>query len=59
MHTLLEHYKHSARLKPHRSTSDILAANLSHDHHESNRSNVGALAAHVAAGDDLETRLLC
>lgn len=41
------------------SASNILAANLSHDHHESDRSNVGALAAHVAASYDLEACLLC
>lgn len=36
-----------------------LATNLRHDHHQSNRTDVGALPAHVAPCDDLEPRLLC
>lgn len=36
----------------------ILAANLSHDHHQSHGSDVSTLSTHVAACDDLKPRLL-
>ena len=36
----------------------LLASNLSHDRHQCDRTNVGALSTHVAASDNLEARLL-
>jgi hypothetical protein len=36
----------------------VLATNLSHDHHQSHRSDVSTLPTHVASCDDLEARLL-
>jgi hypothetical protein len=36
----------------------ILATDLSHDGHQRHGSDVGALPAHVATCDDLESRLL-
>jgi hypothetical protein len=35
-----------------------IATNLSHDCQECDRSDIGTLAAHIAAGDDLESSLL-
>jgi hypothetical protein len=38
---------------------DLLATDLSHDSHQSQRANVGTLATHIAASDDMQSRLLC
>lgn len=43
-------------LDNHRSV--ILAADLRHNDHESNGTDVGALPAHVASSDDLKAGLL-
>lgn len=37
----------------------VLATNLSHDHHQGDRSDVSTLPTHIAACDDLKARLLC